>query len=274
MTELKDKYINLKIGVPTDFEDVFSHFYFAENRSADIVTKTLLPSFQTILTLNFGNKALLRSKNNTDVSIDRCFVFGPIKQAFDYSLPPNSKVLVANFKDDAFYRFFGIAAVAEPLPKNPDDLSDEICFTILWEELNKIDDVNHQISYMLDFFKPYLRRKNKIAQKFANLTLDNLSLIKSVASQEKQTERNIQLQHKKYLGYSSKEINRYKRFLKAIELIQNTAGTTIKIDWFKIINECGYYDQSQFIRDFKYYLNISPTKYLKFHQDICMVKGI
>jgi AraC-like DNA-binding protein len=234
----------------------------------------LLPSFQTILTLNFGNKALIHTKNNTEISIDRCFVFGPIKKAFDYSLPPGSKILVANFKDDAFYRFFGNAAVAELLPKNPDDLSNENCFINLWEELNKIGDLNHQISYLLDFCKPYIREQNKIAQKLTNFTDDSFSLIKSVACQQKQTERNIQLQHKKYLGYSYKEINRYKRFLKAIELIQNTDGTTNKIDWFKIINACGYYDQSQLIHDFRHYLNISPTTYLKFQQDICMVNGI
>jgi AraC-like DNA-binding protein len=270
MAEHKDEYLNLSIPVPKAYEDVFSHFYFAENRSADMITKTLLPSFQTILILNFGNKVLLRSKNNTEVSIEKCFVFGPIKQAFDYSLPPNSRILVANFKDDAFYRYFGNAAIAEHLPKNPDDLLDENCFTDLWGELNRIEEVNHQISYILDFCKPYLKERNKIAQELTNFSGDNLSLIRSVASQEKQTERNIQLHHKKYLGYSSKEINRYKRFLKAIELIQNTAGTIVKIDWFKIINECGYYDQSQLIHDFKHYLNISPKKYLKFQQDICI----
>jgi AraC-like DNA-binding protein len=44
------------------------------------------------------------------------------------------------------------------------------------------------------------------------------------------------------------------------------------MDWFEVINECGYYDQSQLIHDFKHYINLSPAKYLKFQQDICNPK--
>lgn len=51
------------------------------------------------------------------------------------------------------------------------------------------------------------------------------------------------------------------------------ASTSKKIDWFEIINKCGYYDQSQLIHDFKHYLNISPTKYVKFQQDICIANA-
>ena len=142
----------------------------------------------------------------------------------------------------------------------------------MWSELNKIEDVNHQVNFILDFCKPYLRERNVIAKKLTNFSDENLNPIKYLASQQNQTERNIQLNHKKYLGYTSKEINRYQRFLKAIQLIQDIALTSTKIDWFEIINECGYYDQSQLIHDFKHYLNISPTKYLKFQQDICIAK--
>jgi AraC-type DNA-binding domain-containing proteins len=273
MTENEDKYTSLKIAVPTDYEDVFSHFYYADNKSSDIISKTFLPSYQTILIFNFGERVILHSKNNTEVAVDRCFVLGPIKQAFGYSLPPNSQILVANFKEDAFYRFFGIASVAEHLPINPDDLLDENCFTVLWAALNKIADLNHRVHFILDFCKPYLKEQKSIAQKLANFSDENLNPIKALASQQNQTERNIQLHHQKYLGYTSKEINRYQRFLKAIELIQNIASTSTKIDWFEIINECGYYDQSQLIHDFKHYLNISPTKYLKFQQDICIAKA-
>ena len=75
------------------------------------------------------------------------------------------------------------------------------------------------------------------------------------------------------MSYSAKEYNRYERFIKAIALIQNIAYTNSKIDWFEIVAECAYYDQSQLINDFKHYINLSPTKYLKFHQDICNSKS-
>ncbi|MFC3161583.1 AraC family transcriptional regulator [Chryseobacterium arachidis] len=101
----------------------------------------------------------------------------------------------------------------------------------------------------------------------------NLDKIKSVAALHNHTERNIQLYHKKYLGYSAKEINRYERFLNAVKFIQHNITLKNKVDWFEIVDKCGYYDQSQLIRDFKYYIDLSPTKYLEFQQAICNPKS-
>jgi AraC-like DNA-binding protein len=265
----KETYDNFRIAVPTDYEDVFSHFYFAENQSAETITKTLLPSYQTILIFNFGTKTLLHSKENTQIEIDKCLVLGTIKKSFDYSLPPQSKILVANFKGDAFFRFFGNALLEENLPIDPDELLSENCFTALWCELDKIENANEQVNYILEFCKPYLREQNAIAKQLTNFKDQSLNPIKAIASNNQQTERNIQINHKKHFGYSAKEINRYQRFLKAVEMIGNFASKSSKEDWFAIIDECGYYDQSQLINDFKHYLNLSPTKYLKFQRDIC-----
>ena len=108
-----------------------------------------------------------------------------------------------------------------------------------------------------------------MADRLFDFKEQSLNPIKSVASLNSQTERNTQLNHKKHFGYSAKEYNRYNRFIKTIELLQNLASSTSKTDWFEIITQCGYYDQSQLIHDFKYYINLSPTNYLKFQQDIC-----
>ena len=269
MAQNSETYNNFRIAVPTEYKNVFSHFYFAENQSNETITKTLLPSYQTILIFNFGTKALLNSEQNTQIEIDKCIILGTIRKAFDYLLPPQSKILVANFENDAFYRFFGNVSLAKNLPINPDELLNENCFTSLWYELNKIDNVDSQVNYILEFCKPYLQPRDKIAEQLINFTEQSLNPIKAIASDNNQTARNIQIKQKQYFGYSAKEINRYQRFLKAIEYIENIASKASKEDWFSIINDCGYYDQSQLINDFKYYLNLSPTKYLKFQQDIC-----
>lgn len=269
MTEENQEYISFRIAVPPAFEEVFSHFYFARNNSVQTITKTLLPSYQTILIFSFGTKGSLHSRQDTQVVIDKCIVLGPIKQAFDYTLDVHSEILVASFKDDAFYRFFGNASSAENRPLNPDDLLDENCFTTLWHELSRINEIENRVKHILEFCKPYLRSRNAITERLTNLQEQRLNPIKVVANENNHTERSIQLKHKKHFGYSAKELNRYQRFLKAIGSIQSVAATSSKIDWFEVINECGYYDQSQLIHDFKHYINLSPTKYLKFQQDIC-----
>ncbi|TDO82865.1 helix-turn-helix protein [Flavobacterium chryseum] len=262
-------YNTFRIAVPEVFEQVFSHFYFAENKSNETITKTLLPSFQTIMIFNFGAKPSFHTKQNTQIEIDKYLMLGPIKQAFEYSLPPNAEILTVNFKDDAFYRFFGNVCMAEHVPMNPDDLLNEDCFPLLWHELSKINDVDLRVKHILNFCEPYLKHRNKIAEQLANFKEPTLNSIKSVASQNSQTERNMQLNHKKHFGYSAKEVSRYERFLKTIDLLQKLATTNSKIDWFDVVAECGYYDQSQLIHDFKHYINLTPTKYLKFQQDIC-----
>ncbi|MDI1255597.1 MAG: hypothetical protein PSV16_05810 [Flavobacterium sp.] len=118
-------------------------------------------------------------------------MIGPVKQAFDYSLPPNAEILTVNFKDDAFYRFFGTTAIAEHVPMNPEDLVNEDCFNILWHELNKMTDTNTRVNHILKFSEPYLANRNKIAEQLANFKEQSLNPIKSVASQNSQTERNI-----------------------------------------------------------------------------------
>jgi AraC-like DNA-binding protein len=268
-SEEKDSY---KIAVSSEFEDLFTHFYFAKNTTDLPVTKTLLPTFQTILVFSFEAKTSLISQQKTQIDSEKCLVLGPIKQAFEYTLQPNAEILVANFKDDAFYRFFGDSFFISQLPINPDILLKENCFTDLWNVLKDIHDIKARVDFVLEFCKPYLRSQNATTKLLAGFKDDSRNPIKAIASETKQTERNIQLTHKKHFGYTAKEVHRYQRFIKAIEIIQNNVIAETKLDWMDVVDECGYYDQSQLIHDFRYYINISPTKFLKFQQDICISK--
>lgn len=266
-------YNDFRIEVPKEYENFFTHFYFAENNSSKNITKTLLPTYQTICVFSFDAEVFLHSKQDTKIEINQCLILGPIKQAFDYSLSAGAKIMVANFKDDAFYRFFGNASIAEHLPMNPDDILNENCFSVLWNELNAISDKQLKADHILKFCTPYLRQQDSISKQLLNFKDQTLNPIKSIASLNNQSERNVQLIHKKHLGYSAKELNRHQRFLRAVELIQNIALSNSKVDWFDVISKCGYYDQSQLIHDFKHYIHLSPAKYLKFQQDICYAKS-
>lgn len=200
-------YNSFTIPVPEEFKEVFSHFYYAQNKTPEVVRKTLLPSYQTILLFSFGAKGEIISKN-IKIEVDKCLIIGPIKQAFDYTLPVGSEILVANFKGDAFYRFFG-SVILLGLPVNPDELVDENCFTNLWHELKNMNEVGERVHIILEFCKPYLRKRNTISAHLTNFKDETRSAIRSIAKEVCQSERNVQLSHKKYLGYSAKEINRY-----------------------------------------------------------------
>ncbi|WP_374163631.1 hypothetical protein [Arcticibacter sp. MXS-1] len=156
MRELEEN-LNGRIVVPDEFQEVFSHFYFAENRSSATITRTLMPSYQTIMIFSFGINAYIHQNSRDRIEVQKCIVLGPVRKAFEYSLPPTNRILVANFKDDAFYRFFGAAAIADHLPIDPDSLVEENCFTVLWHKLNELVNREDQVRYILDFSRPYLK---------------------------------------------------------------------------------------------------------------------
>jgi len=269
--ENHEAYNGYRIAVPAEFEELFSHFYFAENKSDSPIAQTLLPTFQTMMVFSFGAALSLVTKENEEISMDKCLVLGPIKQAFTYILPAGGEMLVVNFKDDAFFRFFGTASLSEYL--HPDDLLNDNCFTALWTSLSKIDDLEARIAQILDFSRPYIQNRHPLTEQIIALGNGPISPVKEISIQEKLSERSIQLNLKKHLGYSSREIGRYMRFLNAIELVQQRAMENEQVNWFEVIETCGFYDQSQLIHDFKHYLNLSPSKYLKFQQGICNSRG-
>ncbi|MCI2282684.1 helix-turn-helix domain-containing protein [Colwellia sp. MSW7] len=267
------RYIDNRIETPQEFASVFSHFYFAENKSIHAIHKTLFPSFHTLLIFSFHTGVLLRTKQNHQIALEKCLLLGPIKQAFDYSLPPNSDLFVVNFKDDAFYRFFGAINIDKntQLPTGKPIFNQ--CFIDMWHKLKQMNDVNARIDFILDYCRPFLDKRSLIADQLLSVKDELKEPIKTVAHLRKVSERTVQAQHKKQFAYTAKENNRYQRFLKAIKIIQNISFNNCAIDWFDVISDCGYYDQSHLIHDFKYYLCLTPSQYLQFHQDICNPLG-
>lgn len=267
--EQEEGYSSYRIPVPPVFAGIFSHAYVAGNRSDKEIRKTLLPSFQTILVFSFGTPVSLVTQEADEVSMDKCLVLGPVKRAFDYLLPPQSEMLVISFKDDAFFRFFGHAAITQDIAVHPDELLSGNCFTLLWSELAHIPGNSDRVQRLLDFCRPYLQARNAIARQIADFNKEGRSAVKTISEENNLSERAVQIHHKKYFGYSAKEVSRYQRFLQAIRELQALATGNGKVDWFELIDRCGYYDQSQLIHDFRHYLNLSPARYLKFQQGIC-----
>lgn len=263
------EYDQYNIQVPLEFEEVFSHFYYAENRSAFPVVKTLLPNYRMILLFCFGGDITMTTPE-ASVRSRQCLVIGPVKKAFDYTLPPGTSFLAVNFKGDAFYRFFG-----KPLSglystgSDPDHLVPENCFTEVWQKLSQLPSPGEKSCYLLEFCKPYLKNRNALDALLDDLSHGPVDPVKTAAGITGQTERNIQLHYKNRLGYSAKEIHRYRRFMEVIKIIEKEADGHRKTDWFHIITACGYYDQSQLIRDFKHFLGMTPSCYMKFQNSIC-----
>lgn len=267
--EPQEKYSNGRIPVPANWEEVFSHFYFAANTGSTPVHKTLVPSFETILAFSFGNPVIVHLPDK-DVPVAKSIAIGPLKTALEYTQPPGNEILVANFRLDAFYRLFGQSLQGRSqYLKDPDALVKGHCFSSLWETLNATPENEKRVELILEMTAGYLRDREAASEDIIRNQDTPLNPVKVIASETGQSERNVQLNYQKYLGFSAKEAHRHRRFLRAVELLNNR-GTP---DWFEVIDQCGFYDQSHLIRDFNHYLGISPTEYLRLREDVCVAGG-
>jgi AraC-like DNA-binding protein len=265
-------YISERISIPAEWVQVFTYFYYAANRTVQPISKKLLPTFQTILVFNFGHPATIYGEAGA-LSSGRSIVLGPLKKVLEYELPTGSEILVVNFRFDAFYRFFGAALKAcNELVKNPDELIKTHCFSDLWQELNRMLTLEQRVQRILDFSVGYLHDREAASETIIRDGLQDtaMSPVKVIAEKSGQSERSVQLNYKKYLGYSAKEMSRYQRFQKTVHFIQAAYAKDGSVDWFDVIDDSGYYDQSHLIHDFTHYLGISPTQFLKLQADICM----
>ena len=274
MQSQNDQYISRRVAVPSEFKEVFSHFYVAHNKGDESIRKTLFPSYKPILVFNFGKTSFTSPSQQKAITIGKCLVLGPVKKAFEYTLGDHTELFVVNFKDDGFHRFFSQAMVDNHEWVHPDELVEENCFSNLWKQLISLESAEERAAYLIEFCRPYLEKEDKTIRKimdFSNQT--SVDPIKVVADEFDQSKRNVQLKHKKHLGYSAKAYARYRRFLKTITFLQQRIESAGKhIDWIAVVEQNGYYDQPHLIRDFKHYLDITPSQYLALHRDVCIAR--
>ncbi len=271
MTTEKDNpcgYCSQRVEVAPELQTVYSHFYFAHNQSNSVMSHTFIPTYRVLLIFSLGTPVSIRLNAQAEQVIERYLILGPVKQAFDYCLPPGARIIVVNFAGDGFHRLFGSAGAEQALAAGFDDN----CFSQLWQYLQHHTDIGVCTQHLLALGQSYLRR---VSQHEADLSpyLQTEHASKTVAAHYGKHPRTIQMQYKKRLGFSAREFSRHQRFIRAIEYVQTALESEEIINWADLIFACGYYDQSHLIRDFQHYLAISPSRYLDLQQQLCFARS-
>lgn len=68
------------------------------------------------------------------------------------------------------------------------------------------------------------------------------------------------------VGMSPKLFCRVRRFRQALETVRQTTVP----NWAQVAVDCGYYDQSHLIQDFRFFSNLSPTEYVRQRSECVM----
>ena len=247
--------------VSPPLSDIVKHFYVMQS-GGDFVATTahLSPNYEMMLLFNFG--APVRFSFAADplgsMQIDKVAVLGPLRKMLNYELLPEMDLLAVVFNLDGFYRLFQVpvdALNAEQLHQLDD----------LWEVLKRTPSSAERV----DLLKDYISTATYPAEEGALPLLNGADYFndpfiqpaKAIAADADLSERTVQLRFKKYVGYSPKEMLRFLRFKQVINNIEHNAADTI--DWFDLIHDFGYHDQSHLIKDFQHYLGTSPETFIK-----------
>lgn len=260
--ESTTKYIGRRISIPEDIKALYSHFYFAENGSNNTVTRTLLPSFQVMLIFNFGTPVSVKLKETEIFTIDRFLMLGPVKEALEYQLPPQSEIVVINFWGDATFNLLGVSSVDQRFNSS----FDKECVTEMWQCLSGLPDVASRVKYLLSVGESYFSQTTSSIYAYDYIQQPNA---KYLAEKHSKNVRTIQTQFRKKLGFSAKEYSRYKRFIRVMEFVQSSIKVDKRVDWAQLVFDFGYFDQSHLIRDFKHYLNLTPSQFLTIQYKVC-----
>lgn len=111
--------------------------------------------------------------------------------------------------------------------------------------------------------KVYLKRlKENPFVDFAVSTIvatPNQCSIKTISDKVGYSQKHIIKLFKEHVGVAPKEFLKVIRFQKAIQQIENR----VSVDWSQIAFDCGFYDQSHFIADFKHFSGFTPSEYMQ-----------
>lgn len=245
---------------------VFSHFYCVQlDRHEPAIQQQLLPNYELLLIFNFGPEVPFSLGDNHH-TIQQTAVIGPLQKMLTYTLPPGADIIVVNFTLNGFYRLLGVS-MQQLKPDelcDPDVLLDKSCFQDLWNQLlgmqKHADRLQLLTDYALTFVKPSEAGALTLLDSVSYFKNSALDPVKLLAQTNQVSTRRIQSHFQTYLGYSAKELSRFLRFKKVLHFLYQPPKT---IDWLDLVLTFGYYDHSHLIKDFTYFLGISPRKFLK-----------
>ncbi len=249
---------------------VIRHFYCIKT-SPDFktITQHLSPNLEMMLVFNFGDpaRASFADDSFNELKINHVSLVGPLRKMLNYEVSAKTDIIAVVFQADGFYRLF-------QLPMNhlnggniidPDVFFQTNIFNTLWKTLKNLPLLHERIRLLQDFAlsltNPENDDLNSLITKVSYFDNTAIQPVRAIAMNEEVSERTIQLRFKKELGYSPKELMRFIRFKQVISTIMQLEIK--EIDWYTLVEEFGYHDQSHLIKDFHQYLGTTPQKFVR-----------
>jgi AraC-like DNA-binding protein len=252
-------------------EGILGHFYLITTPE-DVLPQVshLSPSLEMMVVFNFGAPVAFSFGDRSigEHTIDRIGILGPLRLMMNYELPPGADLLVLPFVLDGFYRFLSTSPDNELLQEEYLNGQAQRLEEI-WHLLAGIRGPEKRIAALTDYLLLNISQSENPSRQLLDHVEDihnpMVNPVKVIAGKYDVSERAIQLRFKKYAGYSPKELIRFLRFKQVVAYLLDHPAA--KVNWFDMIVQFGYHDQSHLIKDFRYYTGITPQQFVQLNKD-------
>ncbi len=249
-------------------ESVFHLKDFFPDHSIERVVPTghvfLIFEMDGILRNTFDNETL--KPNNT---YEKVWISGVHKNYLSISAHENSEMLVIQFKPYGAYPFlhFHLSKIHDRVISTQELFGDELL--LLRDELlalsgspEKFKRVETWLAHRFDNEKLPPQELLEFYEKLQGASATSFA---EIVDAYPKTQKHLIDQFKKFVGITPKSAQRILRFNDILHKIHNKEMIT----WAQVAYQCGFTDQSYFIKEFKYFSGFNPEEFIdkEFKQD-------
>ncbi|MEZ4851274.1 MAG: AraC family transcriptional regulator, partial [Bacteroidia bacterium] len=201
----------------------------------------------------FENDSLVPNATYTQV-----WISGMHRNYISISAHPDSEMFVIQFKPDGAYPFFHfpIAELNEKIVPAEEVLGEDIL--TLRDEMLVVDTTEAKFAlaeqWLMSRFDQEKLPPNDLHDLVRKIQEDATCSCQEIVHDYPKTQKHLIDLFKRYVGLTPKYYHRIVRFNEMLQLIQKNQ----QIRWAQIAYQCGYADQSHFIREFKHFSGFNP----------------
>lgn len=241
------------------------YFWYMESRHNACQRELSLPDGSVDLIIDLAaDKVLMATASNEMLRLNPVFVCGPHSSHFVICNSLETRVIGVHFKPGGAYPFLGYPLdQLHNVMQSMDAIWGHLA-GILREELLELPTVEQMFHVLADrllqlALKP-LERHPAVQYAIEQLSKPNVqtAFVRDLVDQ-------IGISHRRFIelfqretGYTPKRYSRIQRFQEVLRKIKERQTMA---DWPDIAFDCGYYDQSHFIKDFRAFSGLNPTDY-------------
>ena len=249
-------------------ESIFYYNHFQPDHSIERV----VPTGHLFLIFELDGIERYTYHNDTLKVLDSfrdCWLSGAHQNYLSISAHQDSEMLVVQFKPLGAYPFLkkslnGFANLVVPATELFEYSTTDVRSAIMNSKSVKgkfsvVED------WLLKIYDPSLRVREATTLAFNELTSSAFSNYKSILKEYPNSQKHLIDQFKKHGGLTPKIYHRIFRFNEILQLVHQKKD----ISWTEVAYQCGYTDQSHFIKEFKTFSGFIPEQFVasKFHEE-------